>query len=165
MSGIQDNLKALWPVFGQKTPKILAIAGRSHLVSFVSKAFSLINVGNSYNDEERCVAAGYDNGDVKLFDLRNMSLRWETNVRNGVCAIEFDRRDIKMNKLVVAGLESQYRLFDVRTQHPTQGFAYLTEKVCYPTSKRNFKVQTVCRLMMQQRFGVFAIYLRIETFS
>ena len=26
--------------------------------------------GNSYNDEERVVAAGYDNGDVKIFDLR-----------------------------------------------------------------------------------------------
>lgn len=26
--------------------------------------------GNSYNDEERCVLAGYDNGDIKLFDLR-----------------------------------------------------------------------------------------------
>lgn len=26
--------------------------------------------GNSYNDSERCIAAGYDNGDVKLFDLR-----------------------------------------------------------------------------------------------
>lgn len=26
--------------------------------------------GNSFNDEERCVLAGYDNGDVKMFDLR-----------------------------------------------------------------------------------------------
>lgn len=26
--------------------------------------------GNSYNDEERCVLAGYDNGDVKMYDLR-----------------------------------------------------------------------------------------------
>ncbi len=26
--------------------------------------------GNAHNDEERCVAAGYDNGDIKLFDLR-----------------------------------------------------------------------------------------------
>ena len=25
--------------------------------------------GNSYNDAERCIAAGYDNGDVKIFDL------------------------------------------------------------------------------------------------
>lgn len=30
------------------------------------------------------MCAGYDNGDVKLFDLRNMSLRWETNIKNGV---------------------------------------------------------------------------------
>lgn len=40
--------------------------------------------GNSYNDEERCVVAGYDNGDIKLFDLKTMSLKWETNVKNGV---------------------------------------------------------------------------------
>lgn len=39
--------------------------------------------GNSF-DEERCVAAGYDNGDVKLFDLRAMKTRWETNLPNGV---------------------------------------------------------------------------------
>lgn len=40
--------------------------------------------GNAYNQEERVVCAGYDNGDIKLFDLRNMSLRWETNIKNGV---------------------------------------------------------------------------------
>lgn len=40
--------------------------------------------GNSYNDSERCVCAGYDNGDVKLFDLRTMTQRWETNIKNGV---------------------------------------------------------------------------------
>ena len=40
--------------------------------------------GNSYNDEERCIAAGYDNGDIKMFDLKMMSLKWETNVKNGV---------------------------------------------------------------------------------
>ena len=41
-------------------------------------------LGNAYNQEERVVCAGYDNGDIKLFDLRNMSLRWETNIKNGV---------------------------------------------------------------------------------
>ena len=40
--------------------------------------------GNSFSDTERCVCAGYDNGDIKLFDLRTMSQRWETNVKNGV---------------------------------------------------------------------------------
>ena len=42
-------------------------------------------LGHAYNNEERCICAGYDNGDIKLFDLRNMSLRWEYNLRNGVC--------------------------------------------------------------------------------
>lgn len=41
-------------------------------------------LGNSYNTEERVVCAGYDNGDIKMFDLKTMSLRWETNVKNGV---------------------------------------------------------------------------------
>ena len=40
--------------------------------------------GNSYNDSERCVCAGYDNGDIKLFDLRAMSQKWEINIKNGV---------------------------------------------------------------------------------
>lgn len=43
---------------------------------------------------------GYDNGDVKLFDLRTQSMRFETNVSNGVTNIEFDRKDIEMNKMV-----------------------------------------------------------------
>ena len=47
--------------------------------------------GNSFNAEERVVAAGFDNGDVKLFDLRNMKLQWSTNVSNGVCGLQFDR--------------------------------------------------------------------------
>uniref|UniRef100_A0A7S0VM47 Uncharacterized protein n=1 Tax=Polytomella parva TaxID=51329 RepID=A0A7S0VM47_9CHLO len=85
--------------------------------------------GNSYNDEERCVAAGYDNGDLKLFDLRMNKVRYETNVRNGVCGVAFDRRDIPMNKILVGCLEAQLHVFDARTQHPTKGFASVTERV------------------------------------
>jgi WD40 repeat protein len=84
--------------------------------------------GNSFSDEDRCVVAGYDNGDVKLFDLRTSTMRWETNVGNGVVGVEFDRKDIEMNKLVVATLESKFRLYDMRTQHPELGFAHLSEK-------------------------------------
>ena len=43
-----------------------------------------VTFGNSFNDTERCVCAGYDNGDIKMFDLRAMTCRWETNVKNGV---------------------------------------------------------------------------------
>ena len=50
------------------------------------------------------VAAGYDNGDVKFFDLKKQMFIWDTNLRNGVCGIEFDRKDIIMNKLGAATL-------------------------------------------------------------
>jgi len=84
--------------------------------------------GNSFNDEERCLVAGYDNGDVKLFDMRTNTIRYETNVSNGVTCVEFDRKDIEMNKLVITTLESRFRVFDMRTQHPTGGFSCLSEK-------------------------------------
>ncbi|KAI0229970.1 WD repeat-containing protein 92 [Lamellibrachia satsuma] len=84
--------------------------------------------GHAYNAHDRCVCAGYDNGDIKLFDLRKMALRWETNVKNGVCNLEFDRKDISMNKLVATCLESRIHIYDMRTQHPTKGFASITEK-------------------------------------
>ncbi|KAK3554715.1 hypothetical protein QTP70_032636 [Hemibagrus guttatus] len=89
---------------------------------------SLKELGHAFNDQDRCVCAGYDNGDIKLFDLRNMSLRWEKNIKNGVCSVEFDRKDISMNKLVATSLEGKFHVFDMRTQHPTKGFASVSEK-------------------------------------
>jgi len=84
--------------------------------------------GNVYNSEERMVAAGYDNGDVKMFDLRTMSVRWETNLKNGVCGLEFDRKDIVMNKLVATTLESKFHVFDLRTHHPKHGYASMSQE-------------------------------------
>lgn len=55
--------------------------------------------GHACSDEDRCLVAGYDNGDVKLYDLRKQSMVWETNVKNGVTGLEFDRNDIDMNKV------------------------------------------------------------------
>ncbi|XP_073971802.1 dynein axonemal assembly factor 10 [Rhodnius prolixus] len=87
-----------------------------------------VALGNSYNNSERAICAGYDNGDIKLVDLRKMALRWDTNVKNGVCSLQFDRKEIEMNKLVATTLESKFFLFDLRTQHPKKGFAVLKEK-------------------------------------
>ena len=73
------------------------------------------------------IVAGYDNGDVKLFDLRQNMLKWDTNVKNGVCNVEFDRKDTMMNKLVVTTLESKFIVFDMKTCHPESGYAGLVE--------------------------------------
>ena len=52
--------------------------------------FFLSSSGNAFNADERCVTAGYDNGDLKMFDLRTMSLLWETKLDNGVRTECFD---------------------------------------------------------------------------
>ena len=44
--------------------------------------------GDAHTANDRVVAAGYDNGDVKLLDLTAGKIRWETNVNNGVCGLE-----------------------------------------------------------------------------
>lgn len=46
-----------------------------------------------------------------------------------VCGIEFDRRDIVMNKLVATTLESKFYVFDLRTCNSKKGFASVCEKV------------------------------------
>jgi WD40 repeat protein len=90
--------------------------------------------GNSYNDEERCVLAGYDNGDVKLFDLRVGKVRWQTTLSNGICGIDFDRKDIKMNKFVCTTLESKLHLYNLRVYHPEKGYSSLEEKLKHGTT-------------------------------
>ncbi|KAJ8612554.1 hypothetical protein CTAYLR_003733 [Chrysophaeum taylorii] len=107
---VQDPVVSLEPVEGQPVRDCWSVA-----------------FGNSV-DNERAVVAGYDNGDVKLFDLRTNSMRWETNANNGVTCVEFDRPDIEMNKLVVTTLESKFRVFDMRTHHPDEGFAHVAVK-------------------------------------
>jgi WD40 repeat protein len=83
--------------------------------------------GNAYNQTERCIVAGYDNGDCKVFDLKTNCLRWDTNLKNGICGIEFDRPDIAMNKMVVTTLESKFHVFDLKTYHPEKGYAGIEE--------------------------------------
>ena len=84
--------------------------------------------GNSFNDEERCVACAYDNGDIKLLDLRMNRVRWEINIGDGVVSLEFDRKDIQMNKLVATTLESKFFIYDMRTYHQDKGYASLSKK-------------------------------------
>jgi WD40 repeat protein len=86
-----------------------------------------VSFGDAHSADDRVVVAGYDNGDVKMLDLVAGKVRWETNVSNGVCGVEFDRKDIAINKLVISTLESRFRLYDMRTFHPVHGYSFLSQ--------------------------------------
>lgn len=126
-AGKDGNVKVWDP--RQKNEPVLCVSGVSEADGGTgSRDCWAVTFGNSYNTDERIVCSGYDNGDLKLFDLRTGSLRWETNVKNGICGIEFDRKDIEMNKMVVTTLEGGLFVYDMRTQHPTKGFSMISEK-------------------------------------
>ena len=54
-------------------------------------------------------------------------------MKNGVCHVQFDRKDIMMNKLAVSTLESNMILYDMRTYHPEEGYAGRTQKITKST--------------------------------
>lgn len=78
--------------------------------------------GNTFNTSERCVCAGYDNGDIKMFDLRAMVMRWEANVKQGICHIEFDGKRSELNRVAVGTLNWGVFVFDF-SEHRTNGEA------------------------------------------
>ncbi|KAJ3130260.1 WD repeat-containing protein 92 [Nowakowskiella sp. JEL0407] len=123
-TGSRDGTVKVWDVRQKDKPvaKIAPAEGEAMRDTWA------VAFGNSFNDEERVVCAGYENGDIKMFDLRNLSLIWETNVKNGVCSLQFDRKDIRMNKIVASTLESNIFAFDLRTHHPKEGFASVKTK-------------------------------------
>jgi WD40 repeat protein len=47
--------------------------------------------------------------------------------------VQFDRKDIRMNKLLTAGLDSKMSIFDLRTQHKEHGFASVTT-ICHKST-------------------------------
>ena len=124
VTGGRDGCVRVWDVRQKERPVAdIAPAEGTEVRDCWTVAF-----GNSFDDEERCVVAGYDNGDLKLFDLRTMSLRWQKHLPNGICSAQFDRKDIPMNKLLVAGLESKFEVFDMKTHNEETGYASVATK-------------------------------------
>jgi WD40 repeat protein len=123
VTGSRDGCVTVWDP--RQTGKIVSLEPAEK--SEVFPDCWAVCFGNNYNTEERVLAAGYDNGDLKIFDLRQNMLLWDTNLKNAVCGLEFDRKDIPMNKLAATTLESKCHIFDVKTFHPEQGYAFVTE--------------------------------------
>lgn len=64
-------------------------------------------------NQDKKIGIGYDNGDIKIFDLRMDKLLFGENLKFGICSIEFDRKNIPLNKMAVSTLGSKIYLYDL----------------------------------------------------
>lgn len=136
-SGAEDGIVNIWDLRQPGEPVLTITPANSEtpetanipsLKNTPSRACWSLAFGNSFSDSERALTAGYDNGDVKMFDLRTRSEYWSENVKNGVVDLEFDRRDIKMNKLAAVTLEGNVHTWDTRNlSDKDKEFARVTE--------------------------------------
>ena len=122
----RDGRAKVWDV--RQKSSVLNLEPTSPGIECWSVAF-----GNAHSSTDRNLVVGYANGDIKMLDLRTMTITWETNVRAGVCHISFDRKDIQMNKLYVSTLGGKVHAFDLRTFNTQSGFTGLVEQVCKST--------------------------------
>jgi len=83
-----------------------------------------VAMGGCTSPTQRYVVAGFDNGDIILLDLRTQKVSWRTNLKHGVCGLEFDRMSIHMNKLVATTLGGKMVVFDMRTFYSKGGYAF-----------------------------------------
>eukprot|EP00768_Dysnectes_brevis_P006559 gnl/Dysnectes_brevis/5214_a7395_656.p1 GENE.gnl/Dysnectes_brevis/5214_a7395_656~~gnl/Dysnectes_brevis/5214_a7395_656.p1 ORF type:complete len:384 (-),score=40.77 gnl/Dysnectes_brevis/5214_a7395_656:33-1130(-) len=74
---------------------------------------------------DRCVAAGYDSGDLKLWDLRTMEVSHSQHFPNGIVSAEFDRSNTSVNKLVLGTLQGHTYVMDLKTRHPERAYAWM----------------------------------------
>lgn len=80
------------------------------------------------NLEGQVVAAGFDNGDIKVFDLRAMTTYWETHVHTGVCSVTFDSSVHPIRKICATGLQGSIHLWNWPASSQNRNSSEWTDK-------------------------------------
>lgn len=84
--------------------------------------------GNAFNNSERYVVAGFDNGDIKLFDLRQLKCLWELNIGHGISNLSFNCANERLNKLVACTAQGSLHLFEAQSAAKELTFAWHVEQ-------------------------------------
>mmetsp|Transcript_19023 Transcript_19023/g.24840 ORF Transcript_19023/g.24840 Transcript_19023/m.24840 type:complete len:346 (+) Transcript_19023:53-1090(+) len=114
VSGSRDGTVKVWDTRIDQAVLCLETKSPSELSLGSFDCWS-VAFGNSFSDKERCIAAGFDNGDVKVFDLRKNSVLWEFNCeRAGISGLEFKKKTEEMDILVATSCVSDVILCDLK---------------------------------------------------
>ncbi|KAF9109938.1 hypothetical protein BGX27_006974 [Mortierella sp. AM989] len=124
VTGSRDGTVKLWDLrknnkaAGETSP----ISNMSRMKGQARNDVWCVALGGSGPDtDDLMVVAGYDNGDVRVMDVRMGKAVFEANVENGVCAVEFDKRQGKAGSLVATTLEGVLHSFDFISGQSTIG--------------------------------------------
>ena len=110
VTGGKDGIVKIWDLRSDKPAILLEPKGiENNCPECWSVAF-----GGCFDKEERNLGIGYDNGDIKIYDLKMDKLIYGENFKNGICSIEFDKKNIPLNKMVATTLDSKIYLFDLK---------------------------------------------------
>ncbi|RGB25458.1 WD repeat-containing protein 92-like protein [Rhizophagus diaphanus] len=99
----RDGTVKIWDI-RQKNQPVIKIDSMEEAKG--SRDTWCVAFGNAWNNKERVLAAGYDSGEIKLFDLKAMSTLSELTISSGVVSLEFDRQYTKLNRLTVGSLKT-----------------------------------------------------------
>ncbi|KAF9586434.1 hypothetical protein BGW38_005043 [Lunasporangiospora selenospora] len=120
ITGCRDGTIRLWDMRQDhnRASSIPDIAIRSMSGSSKSLScdvWSVAVAGQSESVEDMMIVAGYDNGDVRVIDLRMCAVLFETNVGHGVCSVEFYYGGNSPKNLIASTLHGALHSFDVMT--------------------------------------------------
>ncbi|KAG1656108.1 WD repeat-containing protein 92 [Nymphon striatum] len=79
-TGGHDGSVKIWDTRQKEKPVVNILPQEGN----VTRDCWAVAFGNSFSMAERCICSGYDNGDIKMFDLRTMGIKWESNISNGL---------------------------------------------------------------------------------
>ena len=88
-----------------------------------------VSMGGTNGPSERSVIAGYDNGDLKLWDLKSNQVTWETNLRNGIASMQFSDRTGPLKRVTCGCLTGQLVTFDLTDKPQDKGYRSHVTKV------------------------------------
>lgn len=110
MTGGRDGLVKVWDSRQNDKP-VIKMQPHKTVDSTGCRECWSVAFGNAYNNRERCVLASFDNGDIKLFDLRQLKPIWETKASDGICHLNFHRASEQMDAIVASSVRGSLRVF------------------------------------------------------